>query len=409
MGLWFQFRLLLADRFRDPAVEAVEIEIDHRRDVERQQLRQQKTAYHRDAQGLAQFGTRTRAERDRQRAEDRGERRHHDRPEAQKRRLADRLQWLHAVAAALDREVDHHDRVFLHDAHQQHDADYGDHRKIHPEQKQREQRADAGGRQARQDRDRVNEALIENAEHDIDHEDRRDDQERLARERILEHRRGALKAGRDAQGQIRLLFDFLNLRHRVTERHARFQVEGNRNRRKLLQMVDLQRPDRLANLGDGFDRHQASARRADIGLREIGGARLKFRVVLDDDLVLVRRGIKGRDLARAELAIERTSQLILGEAERRRLVAIDVDRKLRIGDLQIGGDVAEEIDLRNFFEQFRRGAVERLGIRPQHRVLILALRYGGTDSDVLYRLEEYVDAGDTLHRRAQALNQVVGA
>ena len=51
------------------------------------------------------------------------------------------------------------------------------------EQDQREERADAGGRQRREDRDRVDEALVEDAEHDVDGDERGEDQERLVRER----------------------------------------------------------------------------------------------------------------------------------------------------------------------------------------------------------------------------------
>src|SRR3954447_25280458 len=65
------------------AVDAVEIKIDHWGDVEGEQLGEQQPAHHRDAERLAQLGTRAGAERDRQGAEDRREGGHHDRPEAQ--------------------------------------------------------------------------------------------------------------------------------------------------------------------------------------------------------------------------------------------------------------------------------------------------------------------------------------
>ena len=46
-----------------------------------------------------------------------------------------------------------------------------------------QQRADAGRGQRRQDGDRMDEALIEHAEDDVDDDERRGDQERLAGER----------------------------------------------------------------------------------------------------------------------------------------------------------------------------------------------------------------------------------
>src|SRR3546814_18146722 len=56
-------------------------QIERRRDVERQQLRGQQTTDDGNAERLARFGTGAEAERDRQRAENRRERGHPDRPE----------------------------------------------------------------------------------------------------------------------------------------------------------------------------------------------------------------------------------------------------------------------------------------------------------------------------------------
>ena len=54
----------------DPYPPAVEIEIDHRRGVERQHLAEQQPAHDGDAQRLAQFRTLAEADRQRQRAQD---------------------------------------------------------------------------------------------------------------------------------------------------------------------------------------------------------------------------------------------------------------------------------------------------------------------------------------------------
>ena len=65
--------------------------------------------------------------RQRQRAEQRGQRRHHDRAEAQQAGLrGSRRAATCPRALRLEREVDHHDRVLLDDADQQHDADQRD-------------------------------------------------------------------------------------------------------------------------------------------------------------------------------------------------------------------------------------------------------------------------------------------
>src|SRR5947208_14913749 len=55
------------------AVDLVEIDVDHRADVERQELRKHKPADHGDAERLAQLSAGAGAKSDGQRAEDRGE------------------------------------------------------------------------------------------------------------------------------------------------------------------------------------------------------------------------------------------------------------------------------------------------------------------------------------------------
>ena len=64
------------------------------------------------------------------------------------------------------------------------------------EEHQREQRADAGRRQARENRERMDEALVEDAEHDVDHQDRQHQQDAHALQRALERLRRALEAAR---------------------------------------------------------------------------------------------------------------------------------------------------------------------------------------------------------------------
>ena len=60
------------------------------------------------------------------------------------------------------REVDHHDRVLLHDADQHDDADIAVHAELHVRDVQRQQRPERRERQPGENRDRVDEALVEN-------------------------------------------------------------------------------------------------------------------------------------------------------------------------------------------------------------------------------------------------------
>ena len=79
---------------------------------------------------------------------------------------------LPSLALRFDREVDHHDAVLLHEADQHDDADEGVEVEVDVEDQQRDERAETRRRQSRQNRQRVNEALVQDAEHDVDDEDR---------------------------------------------------------------------------------------------------------------------------------------------------------------------------------------------------------------------------------------------
>ena len=148
---------------------------------------------------------------------------------------------LAAGALGLEREVDHHDGVLLDDADQQNDADQGDHAELGAAEEQGEDGADAGGGQGGEDRDRVDVALVEDAEDDVDGDEGGEDQERLVGERRLERLRRALEAAADAGRQAGLARRRLDGADGVAERDPRRQVERQRHRRELRLVVDRER------------------------------------------------------------------------------------------------------------------------------------------------------------------------
>jgi len=66
----------------------------------------------------------------------------------------------------------------------------------------------------------MDEALIQHAEHDVDGDDRRQDQQQLVGERFLERQRRALEAGHDAARQADLRLGLADRRHRGAKRGA---------------------------------------------------------------------------------------------------------------------------------------------------------------------------------------------
>ncbi len=94
---------------------------------------------------------------------------HHDGAEAQQAGLIDGLDRRQAlVALGLQREVDHHDGVLLHDADEQDDADERDDAQVGSGEQQRKNGAYAGRGQRGENGERMDQALVEDAEHDID-------------------------------------------------------------------------------------------------------------------------------------------------------------------------------------------------------------------------------------------------
>src|SRR2546421_456641 len=94
-----------------------------------------------------------------------------------------------------EREVDHHDPVLLHDADQEDDADERDDVELRPADDQGEDRSHAGGGQRREDRQRMDVALVQDPEHDVDDHQRGEDEERLVRQRGVERLGGPLEGG----------------------------------------------------------------------------------------------------------------------------------------------------------------------------------------------------------------------
>ncbi len=163
------------------ALEPFHQEINDRRRVERQDLRDNQPADDRDAERAAQFGAGTGGHHQRNRGQQRRQRRHQDGPEADNASFEDgRLRIEAALAFAFEREVDDHDAVLLDDADQQNDADESDHRQRRIGDLQGEQRAKSRRWQGRDDRQWVEQALIKHAKHDIDGNQRAKDQQGLA-------------------------------------------------------------------------------------------------------------------------------------------------------------------------------------------------------------------------------------
>ncbi len=190
------------------------------------------------------------------------------------------------VAFQMDRDIDHHDGVLLHDADEQDDADQRDHRERHAEQQQGQGGADPGRRQRRQDGQGVNGVFVENAQDNVDGDEGREDQQRYRRQRLGKNLGRTLEAAMDRGGRAQLAHRRLDRRLRRAERSARRQVEGKRRRDQAALVVDLDRRVVVDGLGQGGQRHHgfggravgAAARRSAPAVRYRVGCQVRLRI-----------------------------------------------------------------------------------------------------------------------------------
>src|SRR5262245_51628936 len=387
LGLALRTRLVAPE----PDLHAVEIKINDRRGVERQQLAQRETADHGVAERLTQLRARAVTEGERYAREHRGRRRHQDRAEAQQAGFADRRDRRHVmVAFGHDRKVDQHDAVLLDDADQENDADDADHREIHVAELQRQQRADAGRRQRGENRQRMDEALVEYAEDDVDDDERRGDQRRFARERGLEGLRVALEGSDHRRRHADLA---RGLGHRLdgfAQRHAGLQVEAQRDGRELALVRDRQRPNLAGiDLDQRGERHGgAGERRFHVQAIERGEVALLVGRDLEDDPISLELGEILRDLALAEGVVEGVVDQLRRDAEARGLVAVDGDLELRGIRQEIARHVGELRQRAHLLEQLLRPFVELGDVGVLQRVLKTGAGNAGADGDVLRRLQK---------------------
>ncbi len=174
-------------RRRMAMAEPVQIQVHHRRGVQRQCLAHHQSTDDRNAQRPPDLAAVAEAERQRQGTKHGRAGRHHDRAEAQHAGLEDRVtRGQMARPFRIQREVDHHDGVLLDDADQQDHPDQRDDAEFGVEQHQRQHRADTRRGQRRQDGDRVDRAFIQNAQHDVDSNQCSRDQQDLVRQELLE-------------------------------------------------------------------------------------------------------------------------------------------------------------------------------------------------------------------------------
>src|SRR5713226_4531967 len=210
--------------------------------IESEQLAYEQSSDNRDSERMTQFGAGAAAKGERQSGEQGGHGGHHDWAETKQTRLVDGFFRRFVFdTLGLEREVNHHDGVFLHNADQQDDADERDDAEIIDGKQQRENCSHSGRGQRGQNRDGMNVALIEHSQHDVNGDDRGQNEPGLTRKRIVKSSRGSLETGIDAARQIDFLFRLRDRRGGLAQGDAGGKIEGQVHHRKLAEVIECER------------------------------------------------------------------------------------------------------------------------------------------------------------------------
>ena len=103
-----------------------------------------------------------------------------------------------------------------------------------PTSHQGQQGAESGRGQSRNDGERMDRALVQHAEDEVDRDQRREDQDRSAAERTLERLGVSLEAGGDRRRHVKICRGLFYRRHRRTDGTGRREIETRRHRRWLI-------------------------------------------------------------------------------------------------------------------------------------------------------------------------------
>ena len=316
----------------------------------------------------------------------------------------------------LNGEVNHHDGVFLHDAHEHDEADKPVDVQVNVKQHQREQRAKARRRQAGQNRQRMDEAFVENSQDDVNHQNGHDQQKSQPGQRRLKHRRRALEARADGRGQVQFALQFVDFIHRRAERDAGRKVERHGDGGQLADVRNGHRRDAARQFRHGAQRHEpglvvrVGERAGDVEPAERVGVLLEFRQHLEHDPVFREVAVNRRNLAGAERVVKAGLNLLRRHAQRGGLVAVNGHDDLRAGDLQIARHILKDVLLlRNFPHEHRRVGKKLLRVGVLQAELIRGFGQHAAHTDERRNLGKDAEAGNLRKLLAQILDDFAGA
>ena len=209
-------------------------------------------------------------------------------------------------------------------------------------------------------------ALVQHAEHDVDRDQRGQDQDGLVGERVWNACAVPMKLPWTVAGMPISLSAASICVDRVAQRDAGRKIERERDGRKLSLVVDRERACSSArNWANALSGTSAPGGAHVDATCSVSGILLILRVHFHHDVILIQRRVHGGHLALAEGIVERIVDQLRRDAEARGGVAVDRPGACRPLILLVAVDVANVGKGSQLLEQARRPALKSARLSPR--------------------------------------------
>src|SRR5271165_6945217 len=254
----------------------------------------------------------------------------------------------------------------------------------------------------------MDQALVEHSEHDVDGEQRRDNQRGFGAQGLAKRLQGARIHAVNRRRHAHALFQVIDLPRRVTQSHAGGQIERNRDRGKLPLMVDRQGSNGGLVPGNGAQRNYRAVRGVNVDVFQRGRALPELRGHFHDHVVLVQRRIHGADLGLAESVVESGVNRLRGDAEPggRRTVVDESHAQSII--LLVAVHLGETADAPHAVKQDGTPFHQIFEVFALNRVLILRVATPSADVEILAGLQKNARSLNGRQLRPQTVDELAG-
>ena len=275
------------------------------------------------------------------------------------------------------------------------------------EYQERGQSAQAGRGQAGENGEGVNETLVQNPQHHVDHQNGHDQQHSHAAQRGLVCRGSSLKTGADG-GREGFARQFLDAVDGVAKRNTGQQVERDGDRRQLAEMRDGERTGFRLQPGYRVERHQFPRVGANVEQGQAIGVALVCRQQFHDHVVGVGGHVDVGDFARAIRVVQSVLDLLCGDAESRGAVAVNIHGDLGAGNLEVAVHVGEARHGLHAFLERVGGTVQFAEVGPLQGVLVEAPADKPADAHQRRILKIRSNAGKGVQLGPQSFDNLLG-